>query len=384
MPGTANPNIAIIESVGAHGGMNYYDIGLCEGLLKNGVDIILYTCDKKFSFHKSSFIIKPFFRNIYGKRFKFFRFILYIIGLNRVLWDSRIRNISLVHFHFFDAFILEYINIWFAKFYGFKIVVTVHDVENLASGMNYQFAYKIYNKCDKIIVHNEVSRKELVNYLNMKTQNIRKIPHGNYIRFVNTKIQKNISRRKISLSEKDITILFFGQIKKAKGLDLLLRSLSIVKEDFPTVKLLIAGKVWKDDFNQYQKTIKTLGIKENVIQHIKYIPDKCVKYYFSSADLVVLPYRKIYQSGVLLMAMSYKKPVLVSDIDGMTEIIQNNVNGFLFRNGDSNHLAKRIIEILSNPQKSQIVSQTGYETVEKFYDWKTIGYKTSSVYKEII
>ena len=370
--------------MGAHGGMNYYDIGLCEGLLKNGVDIVLYTCDKRFSSYKGSFIIKPFFKNIYGKRFKLFRFILYIIGLNRALWNTRKRNISLVHFHFFNTSILEYINIWFAKFYCLKIVVTVHDVENLALGVNSQFDQRIYNKCDKIIVHNEISRKELINYLNMKTQNIHKIPHGNYISFVDTTVQKNISRKKLSLSEKDHIILFFGQIKKVKGLDLLLNSVSIVKKDFPTIKLLIAGKVWKDDFNQYQKKINTLGIQENVIQNIKYISDKHVKYYFSSADLVVLPYQKIYQSGVLLMTMSYNRPVLVSDIEGMTEIIQNNVNGFLFRNGDSNHLAERIIEILSDPKMSQIVSQAGYETVKNNYDWETIGYKTSSVYKEII
>jgi glycosyltransferase involved in cell wall biosynthesis len=174
--------------------------------------------------------------------------------------------------------------------------------------------------------------------------------------------------------------LFFGQIKKVKGLDLLLKALPEVVNKHPKVLVVIAGKVWKDDYSAYRKIIEESGLQDYCIERIHYISNEEVPLYFASADLVVLPYRKIYQSGVLLMAMSYAKPVLAADLDGMREIIRDNETGFLFRQGNARALSERIQQVLQNPAEMDRIALKGYEHVRSNFSWEGIGARTAECY----
>ena len=121
------------------------------------------------------------------------------------------------------------------------------------------------------------------------------------------KATKEESIRKLSLPSNRPIILFFGQIKKVKGIDVLIEALSKVIKNHPEAYCVIAGKVWKDDFSAYQNRIDELGINDNIRTDIKFIPDDYIKCYFNAADIVALPYRQIYQSGVVLLAAAYEK-----------------------------------------------------------------------------
>ena len=135
-------------------------------------------------------------------------------------------------------------------------------------------------------------------------------------------------------------LLFFGMIKKVKGLDVLLRSLRKVIDINPDIILLIAGNPWENDFDICKEIIHQNNLSNNIILHTKFIPHEDVEYYYCASDLVVLPYKKIYQSGVLMMALSYERPVLVSDLPALKEIIVDNENGFLFKTENVDDLTK--------------------------------------------
>jgi D-inositol-3-phosphate glycosyltransferase len=150
---------------------------------------------------------------------------------------------------------------------------------------------------------------------------------------------------------------------------------------YPDTLLLIAGKEWKDEFQRYQMQIDSLGIGRSCVSHIRYIPTSEVPAYYSAADVVVLPYRKIYQSGVLLMAMSYGKPVVASDIEGMTEIITDGVNGYLFVSGDAQSLSAKLVEVLSKVEESRDVGRRGLLYAEEHHDWNKIGRMIVERYK---
>ncbi len=375
--------IAVIEPVGGHGGMNYYDFGLCGGLAKTGGEVTLYTCDETIVPHSLTFNVKRYFQNIYGNAPKLVRAGRYLLGLLRSLSDAHSFNAKLVHFHFFHASLLEWLSVNFAKLYGFKVVVTAHDVESFVGNSNKWMAQTIYRNSDLIIAHNQVIRNELIERLHVSQSKIRVISHGNYIDFVGSRLTQQESREKLAFVGKGPFILFFGQIKEVKGLDILINALADVSINFPAIKLVIAGKVWKDDFSHYQALIEKYKLDNQVISHIRYIPDELVSYYYHASDLVVLPYRKIYQSGVLLMAMSFGCPVFVSNLQGMTEMIQDNVNGFVFNQGDSGHLAQRLNEVLSEPQKMMEVAEAGYETVFSRSSWINIGQETIQAYSKL-
>jgi glycosyltransferase involved in cell wall biosynthesis len=184
--------------------------------------------------------------------------------------------------------------------------------------------------------------------------------------------------------EAEKVVLFFGQIKQVKGMDYLLHSFAAVLEHFPETKLVIAGKLWKDNWDVYEEIIKASDIGASIIKHIKYIPDEAVSDYYCAADLIVLPYKEIYQSGVLLMAMSYRTPVVVSDIKGMTEVVTHNKNGFVFKSEDSFDLANKINEALSDSELRNKVSDNAFIDMENKYDWDEIARKTSRLYTSII
>ena len=375
--------MAIIEPIGGHGGMNYYDFGLCAGLAQAGIAATLYTCDETEVAHELPFAVKPYFHGIYGKKPRWVRATYYLLGLIGSLLEARLLGSEIIHFHFFHSTFLEYVTVKLARLLGLKIVITAHDVESFVHNTRHGIAKKIYSASTIVIAHNQIIRKELRERLHVHESKIRVIPHGNYIDFIPKNITQRQARKWLGLEGKGPVILFWGQIKAVKGLDLLLDALPHVVKRFPSLRLIIAGRVWKDHYSVYNALINEKGMTDHVVSHIQYIPDACVGYYFHATDLVVLPYRRIYQSGVLLMAMSYGSPVLVSDLEGMTEIIQDNKNGFVFRSNDSDHLKQRLDEILSDPQKMEEVALAGYDTVVTQHDWATIGRQTADVYRAL-
>ena len=96
-----------------------------------------------------------------------------------------------------------------------------------------------------------------------------------------------------------------------------------------------------------------------------------------------MPYTRIYQSGVLLMSMSYNIPVLVSDLPPLTEVIQDNKTGFVFKNGDNKSLSKKINQIFSELGKIDQVSKNAERLINRNYDWKEVGENLQRVYGSI-
>lgn len=371
--------IAIIEPVGGHGGMNYYDFGLARGLANAGCNVILYTCTETDLPNDATFTCVRSFHGIYGNAPKWLRGGRYVRDLLLSLLDAKKRGCKIVHFHFFHAGTMEALTMRIVRVIGLKTVLTVHDVESFAGEGSVVSARKIFGAADRLIAHNSVSRSELVNRLGIAPERIDIVPHGHYLAFVNNIPSREQSRMHLGLSD-EMVLLFFGQIKQVKGLDVLLDALAIMKPNKNKLRLLIAGKVWKDDFKKYAEQIKKLGLVDIVQTDIRYIPDDQASVYYAASDLVVLPYRRIYQSGVLLMAMSYGRAVLTSDLPGMTEIVCDGKNGFLFKSEDAQSLADRLTMILHDPDSVVRVAEAGLKTACTDHDWNRIGRMTWESY----
>ncbi len=370
--------VALIEPVGGHGGMNYYDMSLAKALYGNGVGVTWYTCDKTREFSVTGVEIVKCFRGVYGSSAKWLRLWRFVVGLLLALRSSRAKGIKIVHYHFFGMGSLEFLMCLFAKFFRRKVCVTVHDVESFSDSQNSLLAKLIFRLVDRIIVHNQSSLFALPVLTNNWQPAV--IPHGNYCEYVR-RLDRSFAREKLGLHKDDLVILFFGQIKAVKGLDLLLAALPEVVSGRSNVKLLIAGKVWKDDFSRYQELINNASLGEYVKTHIHYIPDEDVDLYYSASNVVALPYKKIYQSGVLLMAMSYGLPVVASDLLGMSEVVTDGVDGYLFKVGDSKSLASKLNRVLIGDNES--LGEKALNLMKNQYSWSSVAKKTKLVYEEL-
>jgi len=141
-------------------------------------------------------------------------------------------------------------------------------------------------------------------------------------------ISKTEARGKLKIKTDESIVLFFGFIRKYKGLDILLDAMKILKSQMPNLKLLIAGEFYEDE-KPYLEQINKLGINDNVILRTDFIPDSEVKYYLCAADAVIQPYRNATQSGVTPLAYYFEKPMIVTNVGGLPSLVPNEKAGIV-------------------------------------------------------
>lgn len=142
------------------------------------------------------------------------------------------------------------------------------------------------------------------------------------------KLSKKEARKRLDLDENGKYILFFGLIRKYKGLDLLLKSLAEKILVNQNVKLLIVGEFY-DNKEDYIQIIKDLNLKDRILIIDKYIPTSEIKYWFSASDLVAQTYRSASQSGISQIAYNFEVPLLVTNVGGLPEMVIHNKLGFI-------------------------------------------------------
>jgi len=149
-------------------------------------------------------------------------------------------------------------------------------------------------------------------------------------------------------------MLFFGFVRKYKGLEYLIRAMPEVLRRLH-VKLLIVGEFWEDK-EPYLKAIEKLGLLRNVEVVDRYVPNEEVGLYFSAADVVVLPYVDATQSAIVSLAYAFDKPVITTHVGGLPEVVSDGETGFIVPPGDSQALAAAIVEFFREDHASQMAA----------------------------
>ncbi len=187
------------------------------------------------------------------------------------------------------------------------------------------FTRYFLQSCDAFITMSEKVLGDL--RLFQKTKPVNLVPHPLYDNF-GTIISKVEAREKIGLEQKDSIILFFGFIRKYKGLDLLFEAMADERIKKAGIKLLVAGEFYEDE-KKYQEQIDQLGIRDRLILKTNFIPDSDVKYYLCASDAVVQPYRNATQSGVTPLAYHFEKPMIVTNVGGLPALVPDGKAGLV-------------------------------------------------------
>jgi len=158
------------------------------------------------------------------------------------------------------------------------------------------------------------------------------------------KVGRTEARKHVGLNADDKIILFFGFIRKYKGLDILLEAMSILKQESrPDIKLLVAGEFYEDR-KPYDEIIAKNDLSSQLILRTNFIADNEVKYYLSAAAFVIQPYRKATQSGVTPLAYHFEKPMLVTNVGGLPALVPNGRAG-LIAEPNPQSIAEKILEL---------------------------------------
>ena len=189
------------------------------------------------------------------------------------------------------------------------------------------------------------------------------LKHPSYQQF-GVKLDEGLARQKLGVDPSKKTLLFFGLIRDYKGLDLLLEAFSELDESF---QLLIAGEVY-GEINVYETLIQQSRNKQiYFVDH--FIPTEEVAYYFSAADMCVLPYRSATQSGIKAMCDAFQLPVLVSQVGGLTEEITENKNGFLIHDMSPEALASQITLLFAENRMENVSKNLQIQSEKKENEW---------------
>lgn len=190
------------------------------------------------------------------------------------------------------------------------------------------------------------------------------------------KIEKQEAKKKLGLNPDESYLLFFGFIRRYKGLDLLLEAMADAKIKNRNVKVLVAGEYY-EDATFYNNKIKELGIGEKVVLRTDYIPSEMVKYYFCVADIIVQPYRSATQSGVTQIAYHFEKPMLVTDVGGLSEIVPDGKVGYVVQ-PNSTAIATAINDFYDNSREAKL--STNIIEEKKRFQWDSFAAAIEGLY----
>jgi D-inositol-3-phosphate glycosyltransferase len=223
------------------------------------------------------------------------------------------------------------------KILGKKIVFTAHNVNaarrDAKDSVLNRLTLKIqYHLVDHLFVHTQKMRSELLDDFGVRGEAVTVIPFGINNSVPNTTLSSAAAKRKLGIETIGKTILFFGAIWPYKGLEHLVAAFQRVAPKHSEYRLIIAGESKKGS-EQYlrniQSTIEGDPCREQIIQKIEFVPDTEIEVYFKAADVLVLPYSEIFQSGVLFLAYSFGLPVIAADVGSFRDDIVPGKTGYL-------------------------------------------------------
>ncbi|HHV77987.1 MAG TPA: glycosyltransferase family 4 protein [Syntrophothermus lipocalidus] len=267
-----------------------------------------------------------------------------------------------------------------------RLIITVHDVLPIATTRaigSKQALQGVYNSADHLIVHSPRCKEELITIFGLNPDIISVIPHGVWPAKI---IPKDESRTVLGLPSEAEIVLFFGAIRRSKGLDLAIKALSLAVKIRKNLFMVVAGSLSPEvDIEEYKKIANEVNVEDRIKWQIGYIPETQVPYYFCSADLVILPYTLFYsQSGVLLQAYRYGIPVVVSDKGALGETVRSDITGIVVESLTPVAFAEAMVRLLGDLPMQLEFRRNELTKVHGDYHWKTVAKRTIAVYEYVL
>jgi D-inositol-3-phosphate glycosyltransferase len=298
-----------------------------------------------------------------------------------ILWNNK--------FEYFDRTLL----MLYYKCLGKKIIFTAHNVNICERDGNDSFLNRLslkiqYRLCDHIFVHTEKMKDKLVSAFAVPEKKVVVIPLGINNTVPNTTLTRLEARLRLGLDEADQVILFFGSIAPYKGLEYLVAAFAAISKRNSPYRLVIAGKPKgrPDYWTELQDLIAGSGVSGRIVQKIEFVPDAETEVFFKAADVLVLPYKHIFQSGVLFLGYSFGLPVIAADVGSLKEEIVEGKTGFVFESKN----AGALMVALKNYFESDLYEQLNFRRreIQGFandrYSWSKVVAITTAAYSKFL
>lgn len=264
------------------------------------------------------------------------------------------------------------------KSLGCKIAWTVHNSLSHDAKFplsEYIFRWGLSQLCDDIIVMSDFSRIEFQEKYKRRNK-VHVIPHGNFVGALPNRIDCHASREKLGISCSSKVLLNFGLMKAYKGITDLLEVFDDI-EDQDAI-LILAGHC--PDPVLKNSIVNSTKRNKRVISYLRFIEENEIQLYMNACDWVVSPFRKVLNSGSVMLSLSFGKPTIVPNIGSLPELISNGQNGLVF-NGKQNLLPTLKYALNLSEKDKKRFSLNAFESAKK-YSWSNIGKHHVEVYRD--
>lgn len=282
-----------------------------------------------------------------------------------------------------DAVIIQWWHPYFAPCYWIlakllkriPLIVTCHNVFPHERFPMDRFLTKLVLKqADGYIVQSHMDEKDL---LTIKPDaNYVVTPHPTYNAFKIEGMSRKEARQRICISEDVPMLLFFGFVREYKGLKYLLDALVEVRERIPNIMLWVVGD-FGDDKYLYMEQIERNDIQNSIRLVEGYVPDREVEQYFAASDLVVLPYVSATQSGIAQIAYGFEKPVIVTDVGGLPDVVRHGETGYVVPPCDAHEIAQAIVRFYL--EDSEIDWAGNIRSRASEFSWETMAERIEQI-----
>jgi glycosyltransferase involved in cell wall biosynthesis len=268
------------------------------------------------------------------------------------------------------------------KMRGKPVVFTVHNVLDHGHSPLFKAASRwLFKLGDHFIVHTEEGCRQMQTHYAIPADRISVISHGSLDFHVKQQVNRADIRQELNIDPRHKVVLLFGAIRPYKGIETAIEAFSQVLLEVPDSLLIIAGKLWQR-WEPYQQLIDKHGIAKEVRTFLNYIPSNNVFRYFEAADLVILPYLQFSsQSGVGGTAVSFRKPMIVSAVGGLPDLVKN--TEYIVPPGNPDLLARKMIDCLSDPTRLAAMAADAQQVAAEI-SWPVIAQKTLAIYERML
>jgi glycosyltransferase involved in cell wall biosynthesis len=327
-----------------------------------------------------------------GRLKKVFRVLAYYGRLIRYAFTAKPKIFHILWNNKFELFDRTALMLFY-KLLGKKIVFTAHNVNAGARDANDSWLNRAtlkfqYHRCDHIFLHTEKMRAELISSFSIPKNKASVIPFGINSTVPDTALTTTGARRRLGLGEREKVLLFFGNIAPYKGVEFLVDAFIEVARRAEHYRLIIAGRPKGSEayWAGLQEKINASPVRGQIILKIEYVPDAETEIYFKAADVLVLPYTHIFQSGVLFLGYNFGLPVIAADVGALKDEIVAGETGFVFRPQDSSDLAMTIKKYFASDLYRDLDSKRRLirDYANKRYSWTKVGEITCRVYSDLL
>lgn len=306
-----------------------------------------------------------------------------VVDAVRVATTVRRLRPDVVHFHSTNSSALIYLTL--LERLGVPVVTTAHVVTaHERTRIQDAISRRIHARGALVIAHSEFDRGRLVKEFSADPARVAVVPHGEYGFFESDAAPADpvVARRDLGLAADDEVALFFGYIREYKGLDVLLEAWPSVVALRPRARLVIAGdpgRLGPSRCAELEGWARRLG----AVTRFGYVPFENVASYFAAADLLVMPYRRVSQSGVLFLALATGLPVVATSVGGLPEILRDGENALLVPPESPEALANAVARALGAPALRDQLAREGRELAGR-HSWPSIAERTEALYGAVV